>query len=72
MEEITEQLVKKPSGWKWPGDQEWYVKESKYGIMRYMCPVCGKKTLGMGKHRLMHQEGCSRLLLVIDYRRDIN
>lgn len=52
--------VAKPNGWKGTKTDSWWTKESKYG-MKYMCPKCGKKTLGIvwgDASRVMHFKEC--------------
>lgn len=46
----------KPSGWAWSRGREWYVKGSQFG-QRYMCPYCGRKSLGIGGSH-MHWPRC--------------
>lgn len=50
----------KPSGWKGTKESTWYTKDSAYGV-RYMCPVCGKKNLGIGERHRMHFNDCPNL-----------
>lgn len=48
----------KPSGWKGKKDDDFWTKDSKYGV-RYMCSTCGRQVLGRSLHR-MHYGWCEK------------
>lgn len=50
--------LKKPAGWQVSG--AWWTKSSAKGLM-YMCPQCGKKSLGLlwgAEGKRMHTSSC--------------
>lgn len=49
MDEIIQQRPPKPSGWKGKRGDDWYTKDSAYGVL-YMCGVCLRPTKRAGFH----------------------
>lgn len=56
-------MATKPNGWKGKKTDQWWTKDSAYGV-RYMCPECGRKSLGIvwgdAAARMMHWSDCPR------------
>ena len=55
--------MKKPSGWLGKKDDQWWTKPSASGL-QYMCPQCGKKSLGIvwgEAQKRMHFSNCLTL-----------
>lgn len=61
--ELPNRIVK-PSGWKGSKTDKWYTRSTKHGC-QYMCPYCGKPTLGcyFGEQEArMHFNNCPTLI----------
>ena len=64
MLKVVDHQIKKPSGWKGKKTDSWWTKNSSSGLY-YMCPKCGKKTLGIvwgEAQKRMHFNTCAELL----------